>query len=290
MVTLTAWVESWIARRTIRLKPSTLSGYRGNLRRYIAPSPVGALPIGEVTPEDIVIILSPIVAKGFSRQAQLVQILLGAALKDACRQRIIPNNPVDFVDKIQHKAQMAAWLTNEQAVRFLRANRNEPYYIAWLLGICCGLRRGEIIGLRWDDVDFAAGVLHVRRQRMRIDGQLIETKPKSLSSIRDLPMAAPVADMLRKNRGIGYVVGGTPERLRDALQAATDRAGVPRITIHGLRHTMAATAASGGVAIKVLQELLGHAQYTTTADIYAHVDRCAVNAAAGIMATRLEIA
>lgn len=290
MVTLTAWVECWIARRTIRLKPSTLSGYRGNLRRYIAPSPVGALPIGEVTPEDIVVILSPIVAKGYTRQAQLVQILLGAALKDACRQRIIPSNPVDFVDRIQHKSEFTAWLSTEQAAQFLKANQNDPYYPAWLLGICCGLRRGEIIGLRWDDVDFSAGVLHVRRQRLRVDGQLIETKPKSLASIRDVPLAASVADQLRKMRGIGYVIGGTPERLREALQAATDRAEVPRITIHGLRHTMAATAATGGVAIKVLQEMMGHAHYSTTADVYAHVDRCAVSAAAKIMASRLEIA
>lgn len=291
MVTLACWVESWIERRSIRLAPSTISGYRGSLRKYIAPSPVGAMPLDQIAPEDLIVLLSPILGKGYTRQAQLVQILIGAALRDAVRQRIIPWSPMDCVDKVRHKSQMTAWLTPDQAAELLRAARAaaDPFYPAWLLGICCGLRRGEILGLRWTDVDFAGCVLHVRRQLIRIDGQLLETAPKSLSSVRDVPLPSMLADQLRFLRQGERVVVATPDALQRALDAACARADVPRITLHGLRHSMAAVAATEGVLIKVLQEIMGHAQYTTTADVYAHVDRKAVQFATRKVVARLEI-
>ena len=292
MVTLSVWVQSWIERRSIRLRPSTISGYKGSLRRYVEPSPVGSLPLDSISPEDLIVLLSPIVGRGFTRQAQLVQILVNAALRDAVRQRVIPWNPMECVDRIQHKSKLTPWLTPDQAAQLLRSARaaSDPLYVAWLLGLCCGLRRGEILGLRWTDVDFAAGVLHIRRQLVRVDGQLLETPPKSLTSVRDVPLPAMLADQLRFRRCGLRVVQSTPDALQGALDAACVRAGVPRITLHGLRHSMAAVAATEGVPIKVLQEIMGHAQYSTTADVYAHVDRTAVRFAAQKVAARLEIA
>ena len=292
MVSLSEWVCSWIERRSIRLAPSTISGYRGSLRRYIEPVPVGAMPIDQIAPVDLVVLLSPIIGKGYTRQAQLVQILVGAALKDACRQGIIPRNPMDTVDKVRHKSKKTAWLMPDQAAQLLRSARDaaDPMYVAWLLGLCCGLRRGEILGLCWPDVDFAAGVVHIRRQLIRVDGRLMETPPKTHTSCRDVPLPPVLSDQLRfMARGM-KIIQATPDSLQTALDAACRRAGVPRITLHGLRHSMAAVAASEGVPIKVLQEIMGHAQYSTTADIYAHVDRTAVKRASVSIAARLEIA
>lgn len=292
MVTLSNWVQSWIERRSIRLAPSTISGYKGSLRRYITPSHVGQMPIDQIAPEDLIVMLSPIIAKGYTRQAQLVQILIGAALKDAVRRRILQWNPMDAVDKIRHKAKQTAWLLPDQAAQLLRSARDaaDPLYIAWVLGLCCGLRRGEILGLTWDDVDLAAGMLHVKRQLIRIDGQMIESAPKTQTSIRDVPLPGMLAERLRFMRRKGRVIDSTPDALRKALMRACDRAGVPRITLHGLRHSMAAVAATEGVPIKVLQEIMGHAQYSTTADVYAHVDRSAVLFALQKVGARLEIA
>ena len=292
MVTLSNWVQSWIERRSIRLAPSTISGYKGSLRRYITPSCVGQMPIDQIAPEDLIVMLSPIIAKGYTRQAQLVQILVGAALKDAVRRRILQWNPMDAVDKIQHRAEKTAWLLPDQAAQLLRSARDaaDPLYTAWVLGLCCGLRRGEILGLTWDDVDLAAGMLHVKRQLIRVDGRMIESAPKTQTSIRDVPLPAMLAERLRFMRRRGRVVDSTPDALRKALMRACDRAGVPRITLHGLRHSMAAVAATEGVPIKVLQEIMGHAQYSTTADVYAHVDRSAVLFALQKVGARLEIA
>lgn len=290
MVSLSVWISSWIERRSIRLRPSTISGYRGSLRRYIEPCPVGDLPLDAIQPEDLIVLLSPIVAKGYTRQAQLVQILIGAALKDACRQRIIPWNPMDLVDRIQHRSKMTAWLTPEESAQLLRSAREagDPLLDAWILGLCCGLRRGEILGLMAEDVDFSAGVLHVRRQLVRVDRRVFESPPKSFASVRDVPLPRELADRLRFRAG--RVVNVSAGRLQDALEAACRRAMVPRITLHGLRHSMAAVAAVEGIPIKVLQEMMGHAQYSTTADVYAHVDRTAVRRAGRTVAARLEIA
>lgn len=292
MVSLTAWVESWIECRSIRLKPSTIDGYRGNLRRYIAPHPIGDMPINEIAPEHIVVLLAPIVAKGYTRQAQLVQILLGAALKAAVKQRILMYNPVDCVDKLQHTAKATPWLNADQARHFLRVakQRQDPFLLAWQLGMVCGLRRGEILGLKYQDIDFDRMLLHICRQRIRLGGELVEASPKTRTSVRDIPISSSMADMLRFQRRTGYLIECSVGMLCRALDGALQAAELPRITLHGLRHTMAAVAASDGVPIKILQQIMGHAQFSTTADIYAHVDRAALRGAAMQIATRLEIA
>ena len=285
MVTLAAWVQGWIDRRSIRLAPSTVSGYRGSLRKYITPSDVGSMSIDELTPADLIMLLSPVLATGHTRAAQLVQVLTGAALRDAVRQHIIPWSPMDCVDRIPHHKQHTGWLTSEQACTLIDGTQGMKYHIAWLLALCCGLRRGELLGLMWTDIDLDNKALHVRRQRVRVDGRILETPPKTESSIRDIPLADDVAVRIRAHRHDGkYVVGGTDRTMAKQLQRDLQRCGLPRVTIHGLRHTMAATAASEGVPIKVLQGIMGHAQYSTTADIYAHVDRAATVQAAKIVA------
>ena len=288
MVTLTDWVRSWIDRRSIRLAASTISGYRGHLRKYITPSLVGNMAIDQITDIDLIMLLSPIVGVGHTRAAQLLQILVGAALRDAVRRRIIPFNPMDWVDKIEHNATMTAWLQPNQASKLLATAESDgdPLYVAWLLGICCGLRRGEIMGLMWVDVDIQGRIIHVRRQRVNVDGRTVQSAPKTDAGTRDIAITGTVAAALKDARQADarYVVGGLQpvgaKQISAGLARACAAAGVPRITPHGMRHTMAAAAASAGVPIKVLQLIMGHAQYTTTANIYAHVDYTAQRNAA----------
>ena len=288
MVTLTDWVKSWIDRRSIRLAASTISGYRGHLRKYITFSSVGGMAIDQITDVDLTMLLSPVIGAGHTRAAQLLQILIGAALRDAVRRRIIPYNPMDWVDRIEHKATMTAWLQPNQARTLIATAKSDgdPLYVAWLLGICCGLRRGEIMGLMWTDVDLPRCMIHVQHQRIAIDGRTLTTAPKTAAGRRDVPIAGMVADALRASRQAccRYVVGGaspiSAKQISMGLDRACAAAGVPRITPHGMRHTMAAAAASAGVPIKILQSIMGHAQYTTTADIYAHVDYTAQKNAA----------
>ena len=274
---LSDYVLTWINTR-LNLAPSTKSGYLRLHRLYIAGTRVGGLPIDDLTESDMVELLRPLIDRGCSRQAQLLQVLVSAALRSAVKRRMILFNPMDCVDHVKHCPKVTAWLTVDQARQLLAssAEASDPYYIAWLLMLCCGLRRGEMLALRWSDIDESRRLLHVQRQVITIDGVTQVTRPKSRSSVRDIPLADDLLAYLRlinRAQDDTILTGITKSMLADALTRALERAQLPRVTLHGLRHTMASVAAEDGVQVKILQSLLGHAHYQTTADIYAHVNQ-----------------
>ena len=284
-------VKSWIDARSINRAPSTISGYRRLLRLYIDGTRVGGMSVVDLDGSDMIELLRPLIARGCTRQAQLLQTLVSAALRAAARRHLIPWSPMDEVERVQHTSRATPWLTIEQAQALLRSSAaaGDPYYVAWLLMLCCGLRRGEMLALRWSDIDDARSLLHVQRQRVVVDGAVLVTRPKSRSSVRDIPLDA---DLLAVLRTLPHVAGDilpdvTRSMLADALDRALTRADLPRVSLHGLRHTMAATAAGSGVPVKVLQSLMGHAHYQTTADIYAHVDQGPLLEAARTISRRL---
>lgn len=240
---------------------------------------------------DMIDLLRPLIERGCTRQAQLLQVLMTAALRDAVRRHELTWSPMDSIEHIKHQSRMTAWLTVDQAAKLLQSSQaaGDKYFVAWLLMLCCGLRRGEMLGLRWDDIDYDRQLLHIERQRIRVDGKTIISRPKSRASVRDIPLDEHIITLLRlQNRATGAILEGVSAKmLQDALDAALIAAEVPRVTLHGLRHTMAATAAGEGVPIKILQGLMGHAHYQTTADIYAHVDQLPRRHAAQSIASRL---
>ena len=292
-------VTRWINARELNRAPSTISGYRRLTRKYIATSPIREMEVCTIGENDLIDLVKPLILKGYTRQAQLLQVLVSAALKDAVRRREIGYNPMEYVEKVKHEARPTAWLSGDQAAQLLdsSARNRDPFFIAWLLMMCCGLRRGEMLALRWDDIDWQRQLLNIQRQQITIDRETIITRPKSRKSIRSIPLDDHVITLLRLHqRENGPILEGVSAKaLHDGLDRALIAAGVPRVTLHGLRHTMAATAAGEGIAIKILQGLMGHAHYQTTADIYAHVDqeprrKAAAAIAARLLGTRLEIA
>lgn len=274
---LSELVAEWIAARSIHLAPSTISGYRTLFRLYIQQTRVGGMSISELDGSDIIELLAPLISRGCTRQAQLLQVLVSAALKQAVARRLICWSPMDEVDRVRHCSHMSAWLTVDQAQTLLKtsAESNDPYYVAWLLMLCCGLRRGEMLALRWSDIDEPRQLLHIERQRIDVDGKSLVTRPKSAMSVRDIPLDTELLSVLRllPHKTPGIMDGVTRTMLADGLDRALQRAQLPRVTLHGLRHTMAAVAVEDGVSVRVLQTLMGHAHYQTTAEIYAHVNQ-----------------
>lgn len=297
---LEKYVSAWIDGRAVNLAASTVAGYRRLVRLYIAGTAAGSRDLSEVDGSDMIDLLSPLILRGCTRQAQLLQTLVSAALRRAVKRQLIPCNPMDEVERVAHHSRVTPWLTPEDARQLLASAEaaQDPFFIAWALMISCGLRRGEILALRWSDVDLVGGWLHVQRQLVVVDRQTLVTRPKSLSSIRDICLSPDLITLLRLHQtpGPGIVGEGiSPGVLADALDRAIARAGVPRVTLHGLRHTMAAAAAGAGVPVKVLQSIMGHAHYQTTADIYEHVNvkprqQAAQTITAALLPTRLEIA
>lgn len=289
------WVDNWISLRAPRLAPSTISGYRSQLRLHIAPC-IGHKQLSKLKPKHVANLMMSLIEAGNTRMAQLVWVELRAALKAALRLGLINTNPAEQVDKPKHHPKETPWWSPDELRAFLAANRGERMFCAWLLALTCGLRRGELCGLRWIDVDLDAGVLRVcnQRQRVKIKGkvQLINKPPKSTAGHRELPIPSQLADALRMQRrlqiadqlaagadwkGAGYVLltsigdGITPDALDYAHRKAIERARVPYIPLHGMRHSMATLAQACGVSIRILQDILGHAHYQQTAETYVHV-------------------
>ena len=163
------------------------------------------------------------------------------------------------------------------------------YYVE----LATGLRRGELLGLKWEDIDFEHGNLRVKRQIARIDGEVVEAPLKTKNAYRTLPLADDAIQVLKqqgkKTGSSPWVfpspIGGpiSPDSVLHMLHRVLKRAGLPRVRFHDLRHTFATLALQNGVDIKTVSGMLGHFSAGFTLDTYAHVTTAAQKEAARTM-------
>ena len=152
--------------------------------------------------------------------------------------------------------------------------RIELYYI----DLATGLRRGELLGLKWSDIDLDKGIIHVRRQILRQNGEVVEAPLKTKNSYRNIAIGADAVKVLKgMEQKDEYVFpspyGGpmSPDSVLHMLQRVLRRAGLERIRFHDLRHTFSVLALQNGVDVKTLSAMLGHYSAGFTLDTYAHV-------------------
>ena len=173
-------------------------------------------------------------------------------------------------------------LGREELQRFLIQAQAEGYFELFLLDLCTGLRRGELLALQWDDLDFKTGTLTVNKQVYEVKGRLQVSVPKTRASIRRLVLPPGVVEVLRQYREtvdsrwmfpspVKEDVPLTPGAVRRRLQIILERAGCKRIRFHDLRHTFATLSLESGMDVKTLSAMLGHVSAATTLDIYTHV-------------------
>ena len=160
--------------------------------------------------------------------------------------------------------------------------------------LATGLRRGELLGLKWGNIDFKDNVIRVRRQVARIDGNVVEAPLKTKNAYRCVAITQDVAAMLKQKKADDngrseYVfsseTGGpiSPDSVLNMLHRVLDRAGLPRLRFHDLRHTFATLALQNGVDIKTVSGMLGHYSAGFTLDTYTHVTTLAQTKAAETM-------
>lgn len=269
-MTYDEWFDLYLSLYKRKIKPKTRESYT-RLQGLLAPI-LGAVDLAAITPDLIQEALVRIEEQTGSRQAQLAYALLHATLRRAVRSRHLPANPADAVDKPEHEAAPGRAISGEDWATL------RPVIACDLaLALMChaGLRRGECLGLQWGDVDLPLGVIHVRRQLVRVDGQLKEDSTKSRAGTRDVPIAAELAPLLRSAFRLDrarHVVSCSPETLGRRWRRAQEDAGIVQpYRLHDLRHTYATRLALSGCHIKALQYLVGHSSVELTLSTYTHV-------------------
>lgn len=215
-------------------------------------------------------------ARKHPRAAQLTFATLHAALTKAVQLGYLDRHPMAACIKPHHDPKRALVLTPGQLAAYIAAARSEACFPLLLLISTLGLRRSEALGLQWSCIDLAGGVLHVCQQRVRINHGLQLRPLKSRASNRLLPIPPPLAAELATIRAdqrvvsfSGWVFDTNPDSLRKAHLRAIARAGLPPVTLHGLRHSVATAAAAAGCPMKILQGILGHSRFELTANLYA---------------------
>ncbi len=276
-------------------EPTTYELYEVLVRRHIMPQ-LGDIRLDRLRAEHIERWREELKAAGVGlRTRQSALIRLRTALTVAVQRRHLADNPAEHVEAPQGGRRAKRPAPSREDARSLLAIFSEhpllrAFALFWL-GV--GLRRGETLGLRWDDIDFAKGVLVVQRRVNRVRGQglLVREAAKSDDGNRTQPIARIVMDALVDRRqqqnedrsraganwkgsGEGFVFTTTvgtlfePRNVNRAFSAALRRAGLEHRSPHSLRHDFAGLLLSSGVASRVTQELMRHTRYELTANVY----------------------
>ena len=236
--------------------------------------------------------------KGLSaKTVRNIHQIISSALKLAIEQRLIARNPADGCALPKAERKEMQTLPVEQLTSFLREAKDSGVYELYYLDLATGLRRGELLGLKWTDVDLDRGVLKIQRAISRQNGKVVEAPLKTKNAYRTLPLSADAIDVLmqqrRKTGNSEWVfpspTGGpmSPDSVLHMLHRVLKRAGLPKVRFHDLRHTFATLALQNGVDVKTVSGVLGHFSAGFTLDTYAHVTTSAKREAAKTMGNLL---
>lgn len=292
-------VTHWLpARRLQGLRPATMSLYERATRDWVLPH-LGGQRVASLRPAHVtklVETLRTIKSKkgkdGISpRSIQMAVGCLTAATKWATKTELIGRDPLLGVDRPRAtNPTMTAWSTDE-ARAFLTATRGDALGWAWAIMVTRGLRRGEVCGLRWQNIDLEAGTLQVVEALVVVTGKPVHSTPKTAAARRTVPLDDKLVALLKAHRAHqaterlaagesyddrGYVFADElgrphhPTTITRWFRRAVKASGVRRVRLHDNRHTCATLLLADAVPVKVVSELLGHASTAVTLAVYSH--------------------
>ena len=277
--TFKAYASNWFETyKKPKLKPTTLSGYQSNLNRHLYPA-FGAMKLDEITPDAVQRFLNQ--RTELARNTVHTMFVLFSEIMDAAfEDRLIPGNPaksrrvcIPSKKKTERKALSPAQLKAIiKSISEKLTDDTERRFISLLL--FTGMRRGEILGLKWEDIDFWKKLINVNRAVSYTTNQPIISTPKSQSGKRVIPLEDQLTELLKPHRLSGYVIGDeqpvTQMIARRILRSINQKIDLYGATPHVFRHSYISALAEAGVDLKTIQQISGHSNVSTTMGIYAH--------------------
>ena len=307
-MTLGEWLDKWLDEYMIfTIRESTLDSYRAMVKNQVKPF-IGGKQIASLTTADMQKFYNKIKKEGRVREHPIhgktladsmvrgVHMMLHEALDTAVKERLIAKNPTNgtTVPKCNYPEKQI--LGDSQLDTFLEAIKGEEYWDAFFyVEVMTGLRRGEICGLKWQDINFEENKLQVKRSvSVKKGGGVSIGETKTETGVRSILMPPSVADVLQNRKQTAITEWVFPNFMHPEqpispatayrkLKIILKHAGLPLIRFHDLRHTFATHATHGGVDPKTLAGILGHTNASFTLDTYTHVTSDMQKAASNIV-------
>lgn len=307
-MTLGEWLDKWLDEYMIfTIRESTLDSYRAMVKNQVKPF-IGGKQIASLTTADMQKFYNKIKKEGRVREHPIhgktladsmvrgVHMMLHEALDVAVRERLLVKNPTNgtTVPKCNYPEKQI--LDDSQLDTFLEAIKGEEYWDAFFyVEVMTGLRRGEICGLKWQDINFEENKLQVKRSvSVKKGGGVSIGETKTETGVRSILMPPSVADVLQNRKQTAITEWVFPNFMHPEqpispatayrkLKIILKHAGLPLIRFHDLRHTFATHATHGGVDPKTLAGILGHTNASFTLDTYTHVTSDMQKAASNIV-------
>jgi len=287
---LGAYLEYWLEHIVKRnRRPATYALYESITRLYLIPG-LGRKSLVRLSVPAVQLFLNQRIEAGDSiRKVQVMRSVLSAALSRAVREELVTRNVARHVELPEWRRNTIRPWTADEAKRFLSASKADPLHNAFVLLIVYGLRRGEVLGLGWDDIDPEAGTIRIRQQIQRVRGELQLGPVKTHARQRTLPLLDLAAQALaaqadrqaryRADMGLAWPETGLvfttrtgrpvePRNFVRSFRRICDNHDVRLIKVHHIRHTVASILKDLHVPARDAQAILGHTRISTTLEIY----------------------
>lgn len=287
------------------LRPKTAIQYKQVIRQHLIPN-LGNIRLRDLHMERIDRFYGDLLKKGIGvRTIRITHSVLHVALERAVKYELIVRNPAHGATVPKKVEAEMSVLDEEQVTRFLTAEQGTRYQALFHLAIVTGMRQAELFGLKWSDLSWSKGMLYLRRQAQRVPGKgMIFSEPKTRAGRRTVKLGETTLQMLREHyqyqQEARLLAGerwkendlifpssiGTPLDQRGVLReydAVLEKAGLPKIRFHDLRHTAASIMLNRGVPVIVVSKMLGHSKPSVTLDIYGHLYTDMQDGAAAVM-------
>jgi integrase len=308
-LTVEKWMNDWLTGRKPHITENTYFGYENMIKHHIVPT-IGKTKLKDLTTRDIQNLLNSKLENGRAdgkkgglsrRSVKYIYDTINTALQQAVNERIIPFNVADAVEIPKQVKREMITMTQDEITIFLDTVKNyqlnhhhsSPLFAAFYLELSTGIRRGELLGLHWTEVNFEKKQIFIKTQLLRGKNGLYFQEPKTEKSKRPITLGNTAIEVLKmhqirqdeiksmlgkevyRDNGLVFCTNeGNPIYPRNFVrhfETLLDKAGLNHYRFHDLRHTFSTIQLENGIPPKTLQEILGHSTFKTTMDTYSHV-------------------